>query len=218
MFVYTTFFGRTDALAEPRCRADWQFVCCTDQAITSKRWLIRRLPVLDRPKRECRKYKHQPHIVFPRAEISLWIDCNFTLTMPPEEVARLHAGPIAAFRHHKRNRILDEAQAIINSGKGQRDTVMAQLEAYQRDGWDTDDSPQQAIHNGGFLLRRHTPEMIRFMDAWHHEVQTRTLRDQMSFDYVAHKHGIQIDELHGTVRRNPYAVLATTPGKPTNDF
>lgn len=218
MIVYTTVFGNTDALAEPVARGDARFVCFTDQPITSRHWEIVKVPTLAAPKRECRKYKQRSHAVFPDADLTLWIDCNFTLLMAPERIAEMHAGDLTAFRHHKRNRITDEAKVIIQSGKGKADAINAQLAAYKADGWDTDENPQRAIHNGGFLLRRHTPALIRFNETWHYEVQTRTLRDQMSIDYVAHKTGIRIDEFEGNVKANPYARLAISPRKPTNDY
>jgi hypothetical protein len=218
VIVYTAVFGNTDPLCEPAVKTDVRMVCFTDQPIKSSRWEIVRLPVSEAPKRESRRYKQPSHRIFPDADLTLWIDCCYTLLMDPREIAARNPGLITAFRHHRRDRIKDEAEVIIRSGKGKRDAIMAQLAAYQSDGWDTDANPQRAIHCGGFLLRRHTPEVRAFNEAWHHEVQTRTLRDQMSIDYVASKTGVKIDRFTGTCRSNPYARLAVIPRKPTNDF
>ena len=207
MIVYTTVLGKTKPLFEPACKTRWRLVCFTDQPLRSRRWDIIQVPPQDKPTRECRRLKLLPHVAFPEARISLWIDCSFTLRMPPEKIAARHRGDFAAFVHPRRQRITDEAEAIISSAKGEPAAVRAQLAAYQADGWDTDDNPQQVIHNGGFLLRRHTPATIAHAERWHDEVTRHTLRDQMSIDYAAHKTGLVIDDLPGTVNRNNYAKL-----------
>lgn len=204
VIVYTTAIGKTDPLHEPACKSDWRFVCFTDKPLRSKRWEIVQIPPTDTPSRECRKLKQRPHVVFPDADVTLWMDCCFTMLVPPERIAEEYTGEFTAFRHHTRTSITQEADAIVKAGKGRRQDVDAQVAAYRADGWDTDANPQRVIHNGGFLLRRNTERMRAFGEAWHHEVQTRCLRDQMSIDYVAHKCGVEIDEFRGEVNRNPY--------------
>jgi hypothetical protein len=213
VIVYTTAIGRTDPLHEPACQSGWRFVCFTDKPLRSKRWEVVKVPKSGTPSRECRRIKLRPHVAFPDAGITLWMDCNFTLLVPPERIAEEHQGEFTAFRHHKRGRIKDEAQAIIKAKKGLAGPTLDQLAAYQADGWDTDDNPQKAVHNGGFLLRRHTPTVIAHAEAWHHEVQTRTLRDQMSIDYCAQKVGLKIDTFPGNVNANRYARIKHYPTK-----
>lgn len=123
--VYTTVFGRTDPLHEPACSSNWRFVCFTDQPIQSKRWEIIRLPKMDAPKRECRKLKQRPHVLFPEAEITLWMDCCLTLLRSPESIAAEYQGDVTAFVHHKRTRITQEADAIIQARKGRPEDVRA---------------------------------------------------------------------------------------------
>ena len=217
MIVYTTVFGKTDPLHEPRCKSGWRFVCFTDQNITARRWEVVRVPTLERPARECRRLKLLPHLTFPQASISLWIDCCFTLLVSPEVIAERHPGDFTAFRHPRRQRISDEAQAIIRAGKARPGAVLAQLAAYQSAGFDTDANPQQVLHNGGFLLRRHTPATAAHAERWHAEVQAHTLRDQMSLDYSAQQTGFQIDDFPGLVSKNRYAKL-NHYHTPVNDY
>lgn len=218
LVVYTCVFGDTDPLKDPVKPGRTRFVCFTDQAVRSKVWEIVQLPKQDAPKRACRAYKQPSHLVFPEAEATLWVDAQIWLTADPLDVLRRNPGEFTGFCHHKRKRITDEAQAIIRAGKGKADAINAQLAAYQADGWDTDANPQQAITNGGFMLRRHTERVKAFNEMWHHEVQTRTLRDQMSLDYCAAKTGLTIDYFPGTVNRSPFARRHHYNSKPTNDF
>lgn len=203
--VYTTVFGNTKPLHEPEVTGGARFVCFTDQSITSGQWEIRRVPLVLAPSRECRKLKQMSHLVFPKSEITLWVDSPFSLLIDPHEIARMHPGAIVTFRHQHRSRIRDEAKVIIDHKKGKAETVMAQLAAYQAEGFDTDENPQRFISNGGFILRRHTDEVARFNEAWNHEVQTKSLRDQMSIDYCAWKLGLRIEHFEGHHLENKYA-------------
>ena len=218
MIVYTTVFGDTDPLREPKRPGTARWVCFTDRPLKSSVWEIVQVPPSSTPKRECRKLKQPSHLVFPDAEITLWVDAQMELLVSPDELAARYGGELTGFRHHKRCRIKDEAPAIIAAGKGKADAIYAQLAAYQADGWDTDANPQRAITNGGFLLRRHTDRVKRFNELWHHEVQTRTLRDQMSIDYCAAKAGLPIKYFPGNMVQNPIARRNHYPSKPTNDF
>lgn len=217
LIVYTTVFGNTKPLHEPQVTGSARFVCFTDQPIDSRHWEIRRVPTVRAPSRECRKLKQMSHTTFPDAEITLWMDSPFSLLVDPAEIARLYPHPIVAFRHRQRNRIRDEAGVIIEHRKGQPETILAQLAAYHADGFDTDDNPQPLISCGGFLLRRNTGEVNRFNQAWNHEVQTRSLRDQMSIDYCAWKTGVQINHFEGHHLDNRYAMF-TRYKRATIDF
>jgi hypothetical protein len=217
LVVYSTIFGRTDPLHEPRNPGTTRFVMFTDRPMKSRHWEIVQVPPSDRPKRECRKLKQPSHWAFPEAEATLWVDAAFEFLADPLDILDRFQGEMTAFRHHKRTRIVQEAPAIIAAGKGLADGIYAQLAAYQADGWDTDENPQRHISNGGFLLRRHTDRVKRFNELWHHEVQTRTLRDQMSIDYCAAKAGLRIDHFPGIVPRNEF-VRRHPSRNPTNDF
>jgi hypothetical protein len=217
LVVYSTIFGRTDPLHEPLRPGNTRFVMFTDQPLVSKHWEIIRVGPFEAPKRECRKLKQPSHLVFPEADATLWIDASYTLLVDPLSILAQYPGEMYGFRHHKRDRIKDEAPAIVAAGKGKADAIYAQLAAYQADGWDTDANPQREITNGGFLLRRSTDTVRSFNDLWHHEVQTRTLRDQMSIDYCAHKAGVGIQHLPGSPKANPFARIHYCKN-PTNDF
>lgn len=215
--VYSCIFGRTDPLHEPVHPGNTRFVMFTDQPITSMHWEIVRVPTLAAPKRESRKYKQPSHVVFPDAEATLWVDAAFTLLVDPLSILQEYPQEFVGFKHHKRARISEEAGAIIRAGKGLRGPIIQQLQAYNADGWDTKANPQQSITNGGFMLRRHTDRVKTFNTVWNYEVQTRTLRDQMSLDYCAAKAGMPITYFPGSVKANRFAKIHPCQ-TPTNDF
>lgn len=218
MIVYTTVLGRTYPLQEPECKSDWRFVCFTDQQISAKRWEL--IPVLptQTPSRLCRRFKIRPHRVFPKAEITLWQDNRITLKTPPEVIAARYQGEFVAFDHGRRSRITDEAAAILAARKARRADIMNQLATYQAAGFDADDDPQTVIHHGGMLLRRHTPKVIEHAEVWHREVQTRTLRDQMSLDYTAKQVGLTIQQFEGVMESNDLCQIHHHPHYYVNDY
>lgn len=217
LVVYSTIFGQTNPLHDPACPGSTRFVMFTDQDICSTNWEVVKVPPLERPKRECRKHKQPSHLVFPDADVTLWIDAAFRLLVDPLEIVERFPHEFVAFRHPARQRISQEAGAIIRAGKALRGPIMDQLAAYNAQGWDTPANRQKVLTNGGFLLRRHTERVKAFNELWHHEVQTRTLRDQMSIDYCAWKAGLGITHLPGNVYSNEFCYRYSQIN-PTNDF
>lgn len=205
LIVYTTVFGDTKPLHEPAAASAARFVCFTDQPITSSRWEIVRVPPSSTPARDCRRLKQPSHIVFPQARATLWTDSNFSLRVDPLELLERYPYPVMTFRHPHRSRISEEAGVIVSHDKGRPAAIHAQLAAYQAEGFDSEDNPQKEISAGGFVLRRHTEAVKRFNEIWFHEVQTRSLRDQMSIDYAAWKAGVRIRYFPGSHLENDLA-------------
>lgn len=217
LVVYTTVIGNTKPLHEPEVESSARFVCYTDQEITSPRWEMVRIPSSTTPSRDCRKLKQLSHAAFPDSDATLWIDSNFSLLVDPHDLLGQYPHPITTFRHPHRNRISDEAKVIVSHGKAPAKVIAAQLATYQADGFDTDTNPQACISAGGFVLRRHTRAVRDFNQAWHHEVQTRSLRDQMSIDYCAWKCGLPIHYFPGSHLENDLARF-TRYKRPAIDF
>lgn len=215
MIVYTTVFGRTDPLHEPKVRGNARFVCFTDQPIESDNWEIVRLPKQEAPTRASRLTKALPHIQFPAAEWTLWMDANFTLLVDPESLKQ--HGEFVNFVHPDRTRITDEAEAIIRLGKAKEDATRRQLAAYHAEGFDTDANPMTVLSCDGVILRRHTDAVKAVNEAWAQELRTHTLRDQMSLDYVCWKQGFSLSRWPGSHRSNPYFHF-THYKRPVNDY
>jgi len=215
MIVYTTVFGRTDPLHEPKVRGSARFVCFTDQPIESANWEMVRLPKQDAPTRASRLTKALSHIQFPEVEWTLWMDANFTLLVDPEDLKQ--HGEFVNFVHSERERITDEAREIIRLGKAKPDTTRRQLAAYHAEGFDTDATPMTVLSCDGVILRRHTDAVRAVNEAWAQELRTHTLRDQMSLDYVCWKQGYTVNRWPGSHRSNPYFHF-THYKRPVNDY
>lgn len=215
MIIYTCVFGYTDELQEPEFCSGHEFVCFTDQPITSKRWNVVKLPTQDKPTRAARMLKALPHRLFPDATHTLWMDANFTLMANPS--ALIAHGDYVTFRHPERKRISDEWREIARLGKARKEDLQRQLVAYHADGFDTDSNPMQELTCAGVILRRHTPKVIETCELLAKQLQEYTLRDQMATDYCAWKTGLKLSRWPGIHRDNPYFKFKHFT-RPTNDF
>lgn len=212
--VFTTVFGRTDPLHEPKVTGNARFVCFTDQPLTSRHWEIVRVPRQEAPTRASRMMKTLSHQTV-QTEWSLWIDANFTLLVDPEELKA--QGEFVNFVHPDRRRITDEAAAIVRLSKAKPEAIWPQLAEYHAAGFDTDDNPQRVLSCNGVILRRHTDAVIAVNEAWAAEIERHTLRDQMSLDFVCWRQGLTLSKWPGSHRDNPFFKF-THFKRPTNDF
>lgn len=217
LIVYTAAFGNTDPLQEPEAFAGARFVCFTDQPIRSRRWEIVQMPLQDAPTRVSRTLKLNPHHLFPDADASLWMDACFSLRTPVADLLAKHPEQVVAFRHRDRQRITDEAHEIARLGKAKPIAVFRQLAEYQAAGFDTGTNKMSELSCNGVILRRHTPEVAALNEAWTREIEAHTLRDQMSLDYVAWRHGVQIGRWPGTHDACPHFGYRYFK-RPVNDF
>jgi hypothetical protein len=55
----------------------------------------------------------------------------------------------------------------------------------------------------GCLLRRNTSKVIDFNNIWWDEIQTNSIRDQISVQYASWKSGVHINSFPGTNSMNP---------------
>lgn len=212
--IYTAIFGNKDSLYEaqyPVPNAD--YVCFTDnKKVNSSVWDVRYKSIkYDSPILSAREYKLKPHELFPEYDISIWIDGNFTVISDLTPLL-CHAkfSDVVTFDHNDpslfdaRDCIYQELDALIKFKKADPETMTAQVNSYKLEGY-----PE---HNGlsvtGFLIREHNKESVmEFMNSWWKEVSHRSVRDQLSFNYVAWKGGHKIHMLPGNIRNNKWVQM-----------
>lgn len=202
--VATALIGPADALAPSTFPG--RYVCYTDRPVQGWECLS---PPGGYARLAARRAKMILLDDFPEAEWSIWIDASFDLLVDPHVIvaaAEATGCDVAAFRHPDRHRIKEEAREIIRGGMAPFDLVNRQIAAYHSDGFDTDVVPQAALTTTGLLVRRHTRQVAEFTAQWLHEIETHTLRDQLSVDYAAWRTGVRIGYLPGHYRENQFVV------------
>jgi len=208
--VYTAITGRYDTLHSPPAlwREHADFVAFMDVPQLVEGWDIR--PAYRRfkdPNRNAKIHKILSHKYFPDAEYSLWMDGAFqiksalSLARWPEEYLREH--DLAVMKHRSRNCAYREAAACIQLELDSFDVIKRQMEKYLKEGYPSNNGLAEC----GILFRRHTKLVKRFNEAWYAEIKKHSRRDQLSFNYAAHKVGLKYNLLPGGISRNQHFFL-----------
>jgi len=207
--VYTAITGEIDTLRQPIVHnPNLEYVCFSDTAIEAPGvWKVAPADTrISQSRRRARRHKLMPHEYFPDAEYSIWLDGTFSMAIDPVEAIQrwLVDSDIALIRHPQRDCIYLEAQACKQSGKDDPTTIDEQMRRYREAGY--------PAHNGmvasGVLLRRHTPLIERLNEAWWAELAANSLRDQLSFNYVADRLGVAYSTIPGGYWDNPWFVYS----------
>jgi hypothetical protein len=142
-------------------------------------------------------------VVFPDAEYSIWIDGCLQLmnTAPDDLISKyLKDNDICVFRHKFRNCVYEELRACILQEKDDPDIMIRQVKRYHQEGYPR----YNELAETTAVIRRHTKKVIEFNNTWWKEINAGSLRDQLSFNYVAWKLGIKYATFSGTCSNNPY--------------
>jgi len=197
--VYTAIFGGYDILRDPQnhnkgCR----YLCFSDSPQKSNVWETvtqqRVMPtaVLDARFRKILSHK------FVDTEYSIWLDGNLQLRADPIEVVAKYLvnRDMALFVHCERDCIYQEATTNIFMRKAPAEDINKQISRYRAEGY--------PAHNGlaetSILIRRHTPKVVAFNSLWWAEILRGTHRDQLSFNYVIWKMGMQYEAIRENFR------------------
>jgi len=204
--VYTAISGNYDVLKpQPHtASAGASFIAFLDQAIEAPPW--RSHPIhtgFADPNRNAKIHKLLPHTYFPNASYSLWIDGSVTIQFA-HSISRLIERYLAAcdlvvFQHRMRTCVYQEASICLQRRLDDPAVIWQQICRYTRAGY-----PANAgLAECPVILRRHTPAVNAFNEAWWEEITHSSRRDQLSFNYVARKLGLRYAIFPGDIHANP---------------
>jgi len=216
IIVYTAIFGSRDVLNDPIFIPEGcDFICFTDQPFSSKIWTIQRTAPFykDNPNKSAKLYKIFPHRFLWGYDTSIWIDGNILVRGNVKDLEKkyLSENKFAAYNHalshDKRSSIYEEAEAILEAMNRGRyihldsSIIRKQMDTYRSDGYKGDGGLITAM----IMFRRHKePDVINTMNAWWKEIEKYTVRDQLSFNYVAWKTNLSFSYIEGDSRDNKY--------------
>jgi len=197
--IYTASIGEIYRVFEPTFLENkgWRIVCITDRDMELKGWEVMKINKSDYPVRLditnvkfARYIKTHPHIFFPDADISIWIDTKFTVTCDLDEVLRRYLPGDRNFvimDHNRRNCIYEEAEIIYRDFAGQ-DKVITEVKK-QMDEYAKKKMPaHNGLYSSGIMIRRHMiADVIKFNELWWKEIQKHSQRDMISIAYLLWK-------------------------------
>lgn len=158
------------------------------------------------PVMNAKAYKVLAH-KFLDCDISFWMDGNIFLLKPVNELVNEWLGDndIALFRHYRNKNIDWELKMIQTVHHATKRTQVA-AEA-QEQVWHyvyTGQFPDQA-YMGGMIIRRHSPRMSRFNEAWWAEICRWGQRDQLSLPVVLNRFSdLKVNRINGNIKDHPY--------------
>lgn len=212
--VYSCVTGGYDNVKEtllsnmPELDCEAAFVLFADRKITAEQdslWQILPLHCEDAfcQRRTARWHKVNSHVLFPYADITVWVDGSqaFKPIRLFADLIEPHLQHnIATFKHPVRNCVYQELNACIRYRKDNETLMRQQIEKYKAEGY--------PVYNGmvetACVIRKNTPEISAFNKAWWAEISKHSFRDQLSFNYVAHKTNTAYSCISGHREASPY--------------
>lgn len=194
--VYTCITGDYDNIHEiEKKEQEVDYLLFTNnKSLTSNSWQVIYIedPNLDN-QRLSRKIKMLGHtIIDQNYDISVWQDASVVFQKSVVDFVQtyLKDHSFAAFLHHARDCIYDEAMECIKKKKDKKEIIMQQLAFLRQEGF-----PE---HYGlcemtVFIKKHHDPIVKKTMEMWFDMICRYSKRDQLSFMYCAYKNHLQID-------------------------
>lgn len=184
-------------------RGAFDFILFSDRPCAADGWTqLAFEPFHSDPRRSAKLFKLLPHRLLPAYDASIWIDGNFRVLSPLQDLFQtfLKADEVLLlFRHRRRDCIYAEARECLRWGKDAPEVMNRQMQEYQRLG-----HPEAwGLFMGGFQMRKHnSSSCMKAMEDWWTEVDAHSVRDQLSLPVVLRRHGLEIMD-------RPYAMAST---------
>lgn len=193
--VYTVIMGDYDYLKDPEyIMENCDYICFTNNPdLKSDIWQIRydADTQLDDTKWQ-RRHKVMVHEYLPEYEWSIYVDGNVRIIGDFRKYIREESkgASMLCLKHPDRDNAYDEAEECIRLGKDNPEIIRKQMEGYRKEGYQADNG--LAVTN--VLVRKHMQsEIIKLMEIWWKEIETKSRRDQLSFNYACWKAGFKYD-------------------------
>ena len=204
--VYTAIFGDYDNLVDPPESSMCDFICFTDNKnLKSNIYKIVLCQPTDLdPRRSAKIYKIKPHIYFPEYKYSVWLDGSVIIKTNKfyifvKKVLKKH--DMAFLKHPDRDCIFKEAEACIELQKDNSEIIIKQVNGYKNEGY----PEKNGLIAGGVILRNNRLKKVeKINNDWWKEINQKSIRDQLSFNYVAWKNNFQYFEIEENVWDNIY--------------
>ncbi len=180
MTIYTVIFNNYDTLKDPRfIDPNVRYVCYSNTPQVSDVWEIIHVDMTEvKDQRKLKILQYQD-----LDDWTVYIDASIEIKASVYSFAYQWEEDFTVLQHRGRNCIYTEADAVLSLEKDSPEVVHEQIEKYQYERY-----PRQAgMIQTGLLMRRRNPAVDKFCKAWWKEVRDHSVRDQLSFNYIAWK-------------------------------
>jgi hypothetical protein len=182
--IFTVNFGGYDKLRKPHTKTKgWDYICFTNNDITSEDWEIRKVD-LDLPNFSAARHVYiNSHKYLPEYDYSIMVGGQIEVKGDLDKFVREQFDTSKDFnlmKHPCRTDIYQEAACVVRENIDKDYNVNPQIERYKKQGL-----PENfGLSASGIIGRKHNTQVAKFERLWWHEVINGSTRDQLSFDYV----------------------------------
>lgn len=132
---------------------------------------------------KAREIKTNIHKFVPDTDYWLWIDNNCQLQCNPHKFLQYLEGcDIVVMPHPERSNIIEEASILFKWNPEQCQGIQEAINHYYSEGYVPND-----LYETKVLMRRNNEKIKKFNSLWWKEIQTHSIRDQISFPYISWK-------------------------------
>lgn len=190
VLVYTAIFGKRDFVKIPKeLGFDWRFVTDDEDFTDVPGAIVTPPPLAGDPRRSARLLKVLPHLFFPKYHRWIWLDGSASLRADVTAgFLQQVPGPLATFRHREKDCAYHEAADCIKNDLDYELVIRMQVEGYRKEGF----PEHHGLAETQVVVRDNNPRVREFNRRWWTEVSTKSVRDQISFNYVAWKLGMPV--------------------------
>lgn len=142
-------------------------------------------------------------VISKNYDTSVWIDASVTPLLSIKKFVEtyLKDAPFAAFLHHERNSIKDEASACLLYHKDTKEKILETLHFLE-----TENFPDNLglFEMTVFIKKHNDPKVVETMKLWFDTIQKYSKRDQLSFMYSIWKTGLLVSPIDLNVWDNKW--------------
>jgi hypothetical protein len=201
LVIYTALFGGYDQLRDPSfVDPGCDYVCFTDDpGLASKVWDVRVVASERDAQSANRHCKFFPSLYLPEYRASMYVDSNLELRGALAATVRssLEGAAMSCARHPLRQCVYDEIACCQREGKITQAQSLALVAEFEAAGY-----PRKAgLYENNIIVRAHdSTEVASLMQDWWAMYERGPRRDQLSLNYLAWRHGVQIKYLPDSSR------------------
>ena len=198
--VYTAIFGNYDHLKTPEyINPDWDYVCFTDnREVKSDIFTVKHVsPLFANTTKNARMIKLLSHLFLINYDYSLWVDGSVKIRgRNINEVIdnNLAENYISLHRHVIRGCVYEEEEACSLAKKDGAEILATQVQYYREQGMPA----EFGLFETAEIARDHREPAVQQLNAnWWQQLNTFSIRDQVSLPYVFWKNGYQNHFMEG---------------------
>ena len=196
--IYTAMVGGYDEIMQPKVVDDRFDYILFSNDIQEKQigvWLVRPIPYHNEDNtRICRYVKTHPEELLPGYEFSVWMDSNIQIASSyvyDHAIKLYQRGTLfSSMCHPVRDCIYDEAFEVMFLRFEQEQTVVEWCRRLRKENY----PEHNGLHETNVMFRKHNTSFVRETNVmWWDCIEKYSKRDQLSFNYVLWKLGIECD-------------------------